>query len=241
MNDRQSRTDKTFRKVWGFLGDLPAEPPPPAQVPQMRDALASRRSRIGALATQQRGARAAMKDATREIEALRQQIRRERMKAIVRIAKATLKFAPGESIMAVPPTRSSSEVVVKRASQMLKVMKTHAKLLARAGVSQDFAMQFHKETERLKAESGRVANAKRQYTRVTRSLAKEFADGMRALTHLEGILIAHYGSQSVVVRDWHGARRVQAKVGRPRGSGADGGEVDSQKSTVSIIANGALS
>src|SRR5205807_10594444 len=167
---------------------LPADPAPPVHLAQLRDALATRRGRIGELASQQLAARGAMRDATREVGALRQRIRRERMKAIVRIAKATLKFAPGEGAISVPATRASSETVVKHATQMLKVLKTHAKLLERAGLSVDLVVQFQKETRRLKAESGRVHNARLQYSRVTPSLAKEFADGMRALTQIEGIL-----------------------------------------------------
>jgi len=224
MNNRQSRTNHTFSQVWVFLGGLPDDPGPPAKLVQLRDALVTRRSRIGELLAQQVAARATKMDASREVEALRQRIRRERMKAIVRIAKGTLRFARGESLMKVPPTRASSEAVVQCASQMMKVMKTHAKLLAGAGLSGDLVVQFQKETRRLKGESGRVHNARLQYSRVTRSLAKEFADGMRALTQIEGILIAHYGSESAVFRDWLGARRVQAKAGRPRGSDSQEGD-----------------
>src|SRR5438105_4595658 len=196
MNDRQSRTNRTFSQVCVFLGQLPADPEPPTHLAPLRDALATRRRRIGELTSQQRAVRAAMRDATREVGALRQRIRRERMKALVRIAKVTLKFVPGEGAISVPATRANSETVVKRATQMLKVLKTHAKLLERAGLSEDFVRQFRNETQRLKTESGRVGSARHQYGRVTRSLSKEFADGMRALTHLEGILIAHYGSES---------------------------------------------
>ena len=224
MNDRQSRINHAYLQVWVFLGQLPKDPAPPDTLARLREALATRRSRIRELLGQQGAARAGRMDATREVEALRQRIRRERMKAIVRIAKGTLKFARGESVMKVPPTRASSEAVVQRASQMMKVIKTHRKLLVGAGLSEDLVAQFQKETRRLKTEFGRVHNARLQYTRVTRSLAKEFADGMRALTQIEGILIGHYGSQSVVFRDWLGARRVHAKVGRPRGSSSQEGD-----------------
>ena len=222
MDNRQGRTHVAFRRAHVFLSTKPVQPEPPL-LTRMREALETCLTRLAELRVEQIGAHAAMRGNARQLEQMRQHIRRERMMPLVRIAKPLLRFAPGtERALHVPHARADTLTVASHAVRLAKTLAPHAKLIVSAGYEKTFLPAFRREAEELAAAVRTVEKAREQRARVTAAIDAEVKKGMKTLMVIEGILMSRFPGKSEVMSGWRRARRVPARLGRPRSHSAEG-------------------
>jgi hypothetical protein len=151
------------------------------------------------------------------LDDLRNRIRRERMMPLVKVAKPLLKFAPGTAAaLRIPHARASSTEVATAAIRLFEALKPHQKLLASAGYSKGFLLQMRKEADVIALAVKRSDKARQKRARATASITAEFKKAMGAVTVMEGILAARLSRDPVFRAQWRAARRVTARIGRPR-------------------------
>ncbi len=102
------------------------------------------------------------------------------------------------------------------ALNMAKALTPHAKLLTSAGYSKDFIEELTTEAQGLAAMTTRADRARQRRSRATAAIRQELKKAMGTLSVIEGILMARAApSDPVTMELWRGARRVQARMGRP--------------------------
>ena len=156
------------------------------------------------------------------LDQLRNRLRRERMMPLVKVAKPLLKFAPGTAAaLRIPHARASSTDVASAAIRLFDALKPHHKLLASAGYSKDFLLQMRKEADIIALAVKRSDKARQKRAHATASLTAELKKAMDAVTVMEGILAAKLAKDPVFRSRWRVARRVTARIGRPKKRRAD--------------------
>jgi hypothetical protein len=212
VDKRQKRTLWSFQHVLIFLDRYPLAPEPPL-FKGMRASLEHSMKRIKQLESDQDDARRAI---NRGSELRRNQIRRERMMPLVRIAKPLLAFAPGaDAALRVPHARADTLTVAAAALRMADALTPHAKLLKAAGYDKDFLKAFRHEARELALVARNSERARHRRSDATAAIAAEFKKAMKTLTVIEGILMAQYARQPGMQAEWRNRRRVSARLGRP--------------------------
>ena len=151
------------------------------------------------------------------LDELRNRLRRERMMPLVKVAKPLLKFAPGTAAaLRIPHARASSTDVAAAAIRLFEALKPRHKLLAEAGYSKDFLLEMRKEADVIALAVKRSDQARQKRAHATASMAREFKKAMGAVTVMEGILAARLAKDEVFRAQWRQARRVTARIGRPK-------------------------
>jgi hypothetical protein len=215
MDTRQRRMLEALMRTQA-AAELPDLGPQPPLFNRMRTQLDKSITRIW---DHQHTQRAAASSLTGEasLDQLRNRIRRERMMPLVKVAKPLLKFAPGTAAaLRVPHARASSTDVATAAIRLFEALKRHHKLLASAGYPKDFLLEMRNEADIIAQAVKRSEDARRKRAHATASLAAELKKGMHAVTVMEGILAAKLASDPVFRVKWQAARRVTARIGRPR-------------------------
>jgi hypothetical protein len=213
MDSRQSRTLSSLVRVVGYLDHTPIVPEPPL-VASMRRSLRASTKRIEALAAEQRSAKM---DAKGNVAGRVRSLRRDRMMPLVRIAKPLLAFAPGaERVLHVPHARSDAYTIATAALHIADALAPHAKLLAAAGCSREYMREFRNEARDLALVSRRSEAARRRQRETTQRLAEEFRKAMKTVMVVEGLIMLHCGRDEVALVGWKHARRVTARLGRPK-------------------------
>jgi len=219
MENREERTLESFERVLDYLRRHPVRPEPPL-LTRMRTELEGSVSRLRELAVDQSTRLMIMP--VRQLHARRQALRVERMMPLVRIAKPLLRFAPGsERYLRVPHARTDTLTLAKHAQQMARVLAPHWKLLADAGFTRTFVKDFRQEAVDLAKDADAWGKVRHTRSRATAGIKSEFRKAKKAVTVIEGILM----NRDPDLRnnaDWRSARRVHARIGRPkrRGKGA---------------------
>ncbi|MFN2563528.1 MAG: hypothetical protein ABR499_00785 [Gemmatimonadaceae bacterium] len=218
MDNRQQRTVQTFERILVYLEQHPVEPEPPL-LARMKQSLTTSIARLRELQRQQDAANIGVSGA--DVRKMRQRMRRGVLMPLVRIAKPLLRFAPGTAhVLRVPHARADTATIATHALDMAKALTPHAKLLTSAGYSTDFIVQFTKEARRLAAVTTDADKARQRRSRATAAIRQELEKAMGTVSVIEGILMARVpaGDREAMAL-WRGARRVQARAGRPRARG----------------------
>jgi hypothetical protein len=218
MDNRQVRTLQTFERVLVYLEQHPVQPEPPL-LARMKQSLTTSIARLYELHTQQTAATRGV--GSPNVRQMRQHMRRDVLMPLVRIARPLLRFAPGtDHVLRVPHARADTATIATHALDMAKALAPHAKLLTSAGYSKDFLAQFTKEARRLATVTSEADKARQRRSRATLAIRRELEKAMGTVSVIEGILMAHVGpGDRQVMELWRGARRVQARAGRPRKRG----------------------
>ncbi len=215
MENRQQRTIQMFERVLEYLKRDPVEPEPPL-LASMKDSLRTTIARLYELQREQHSATIGTEE--RAVTNLRQRMRRQTLMPLVRIAKPLLAFAPGtEQVLRVPHARADTATVAACALEVAKVLEPHADFLASAGFGDEFIAELTARAEYLAAASARADEARQRRARATLAIREQIAEGMRTVTVIEGIVMAHGPRRKLSF--WREMRRVQARLGRPRERG----------------------
>lgn len=215
MDNRQRRMLEALRRTHHTSG-LPDVGPQPPLFDRVRTRL---RESITRISDYQQTQMAAASTLTGEasLDQLRNRLRRERMMPLIKVAKPLLKFAPGTlAALRIPHARASSTDVASAAIRLFDALKPHHKLLASAGYSKDFLLEMRKEADTIALAVKRSDKARQIRARATASMTAEFKKANGAVTVMEGILAARLAKDEVFRVRWKAARRVTARMGRPR-------------------------
>jgi hypothetical protein len=216
MDNRQMRTYHVLLSVRALL-DTPTVGPQPPLFAKMRTSLGESITRIRELQTSQTTSTPRREPGGITTDHLRTKIRRERMMPLVKVAKPLLKFAPGTvAALRVPHARASAAEVAASAIKLSDVLKPHARLLASAGYGKDFVAAMREEAALLAATLKRNERLRNQRSGATSGMAAEFRKALGAITVIEGILAPRLNTDEVFRAKWHVARRITARLGRPR-------------------------
>jgi hypothetical protein len=220
MDNRQIRTLEALIRTHAITGTPEVGPQPPL-FSRMRTQLGESITRLSDYHTTQK-ASAYWLTGEMSLDDLRNRIRRERMMPLVKIARPLLKFAPGTAAaLRIPHARASSTDVATAAIRLFEALKRHHKLLASAGYSKDFLLEMRKEADVIALAVKRSDKARQQRAHATASIAAEFKRALGAITVMEGILAPRFASDRVFRARWRVARRITARIGRPRKRRAD--------------------
>lgn len=214
MDNRQVRTLAMFQRVQFYVDQHPVEPSPPLLTEMLRS-LAESVERTKALELEQDSALRGTEE--NSVRSLRQDVRHA-MRSLVRIAKPLLAFAPGtDRVLQVPHARTNAAATARHAIELAAALAPHAGLLADAGYSADDLATFAEQARRLGISAQTFASARQARARATADIQREIDKGMGTVTVIEGILMRHFGpANSAKLAGWRDARRVHARMGRPR-------------------------
>jgi hypothetical protein len=194
----------------------PAVGPQPPLFNRVRTQLGESITRIRAYQQTQMAAASTLTGEA-SLDHLRNRIRRERMMPLVKVAKPLLRFAPGTAAaLRIPHARASSTDVADSAIRLFDALKRHHKLLASAGYPKEFLLEMRKEADIIALAVKRSDKARQKRAHATASLAAEFKKAMGYVSVMEGILATRFATDEVFLAQWHVARRVKARQGRPR-------------------------
>jgi hypothetical protein len=219
MDNRQQRTIEMFQRTLRFIENNPITPEP-ALLAKMTRSLSTCIARLQTLHLQQSGTVGDM--SARDVQLLRDHLRRGVMMPLVRIARPTLAFAPGvEQVLRVPHARADSATIATHALALAKAVTPHARLLASAGYSKEFLAEFTRDAGRLAAIATETDRARQRRARATLAIQREIEKGMQTVSVIEGIVMAHTtpDDRKGTMQLWRKMRRVHGRMGRPRTRG----------------------
>ena len=218
MENRQLRTLAMFERVSLFLRQHVAELASPlaeSHAQALEDVIAQ----VNALHGKQETAMLGYSGAA--VRWKRDQMRRTRLKPLVRIAKPLFRFAPGvEHLLRVPHASASSATIASHALALAEALRPHVDLLASAAYSRTFLDQLTQEAHALAAADTSPAGARERRSTHTAGIRRELARGMETIDVLEGVILRHIAEHGPVagflsVQSWREMRRVHGRVGRP--------------------------
>lgn len=223
MDNRQQRTLQALRRVDLFLAHPSLQPQPPLLV-RMHAQLSRSITRITEMEGKQSAPQAAV-DGPRDVELLRQRIRRHRMLPLVKIAKPLLKFAPGTAAaLRIPHARADATTVATAALTLATALEPHTKLIISAGYDRSFLRDLRADARALKEAAHFTTKTRQQRSRATHVIASELKKCAGTLMVIEGILGPRLAADRALAAAWRGCRRVGARTGRPRAKRRRGAE-----------------
>ena len=218
MNDRQLRTVEAFEKSLLFFESHPIKPEPPLLV-RLRASLEGTMKRVEELRRAQNAAEWDMKG---RVERRKDKLRRDRMMVLARLGKPEVRNTAMELVLQVPHKKASAQEVAEAALRMADAFEEHRQLIVDAGKPASFLDEMRREGHDLQLSERRSGTARGRRSHATRDLAEELSAGMEILDQLEGLVLAHHGSDHAAMKYWKQWRRVPKKKGRPRKRGGEG-------------------
>ena len=213
MDDRQQRTLKAFRAVVLHLEQSPLKPEPPLMTAKLKSLRATIK-RIEALSNQQRDATHDMHGKT---EHRKRELRQTLMIPLSRFARSHFKKVGGFGrVLQVPHASESALDVAKAAIAMSNALAPHARTLVAAGADRDKLQRLRTDGGALALIAKRTESARHRRSLATSDIAAAFEKGMLTVNSLEGMVMLRYAKDDLQLELWRQARRVSARIGRPR-------------------------
>ena len=211
MNDRQTRTLKSYRRILANLDGRAASIAPEA--PVILERLTITVADITRYVLEQHIARTwhHVLGARHALE----KMRTDHMLPLARLARRVFAGEPRiEAALRVPHKRAPTEVLLAAAALMVRTLRPHRALLAASHIDPKRIDQLQVETRRLKKvfEAAYAAAADRAVP--TRRLPELFASARMDMLALDALLGAR--PQTLDALNWKGTRRVGKRIGRPR-------------------------
>jgi hypothetical protein len=211
MNDRQTRTLKSYRRVLATIHDRGALIAPEA--PVILERLTITVADITRCTLEQHIARTwhHVTGARRALE----KMRTDHMMPLARLARRVFAGEPRiQAALRVPHKRAPTEVLLAAAALMVRTLRPHRALLTASHIDPKRIDRLQVETRRLKKvfEPAHAAVADRAVP--SRRLPELFASARMDVRALDALLAAR--SQTLDALDWKRTRRVGKRIGRPR-------------------------
>jgi len=211
MNDRQTRTLESYRRVLATIRDRGALIAPEA--PVILERLSITVADIRRYGVEQHIARTwhHVTGARRALE----KMRTDHMMPLARLARRVFAGEPRiQAALRVPHKRAPTEVLLAAAALMVRTLRPHRALLAASHIDPKRIDRLQVETRRLKKvfEAAYASAADRAVP--TRRLPELFASARMDVMALDALLGAR--PQTLDALDWKRTRRVGKRIGRPR-------------------------
>jgi hypothetical protein len=210
VNDRQTRTLKSYRKVLAHIRDRGAQiaPEAPVIVERLRITVAD----ITRYRAEQHIAQTSchVKSARYALE----KMRTDQMLPLARLARRLFAGEPRiEAALRVPHKRAPTAVLLAAAALMVRTLRPHRDLLIASRIDPKRIDELQAETRRLKKvfEAAYAAAADRALP--TRRLPELFASARMDVLALDALLAACSQIKEPMV--WKRAKRVGKRIGRP--------------------------
>lgn len=215
MNDRQERTIEAFQRALLFFDIHPITPEPPLLL-KLRASLTGVVRQVNQLQLAQMEAERDMKA---QVERRKEKLRRDRMMVLKRIAGKEFRNTPIELLLQVPHKTANAQEVAQAALRFADAFEDHRQMIIDAGKPADFLDQMRSEGHDLQLSERRSGTARSRRSHATRDIADELSNGMDIVDRLEGLVLAHHGSNHKAMQYWKQWRRVPKRRGRPRRRG----------------------
>jgi hypothetical protein len=148
---------------------------------------------------------------------LRRELRVVHLLRIRKRGRVLLKGLPGiDDSLRVPHDRAPTQDLIAAAKRIADAVRPHAKAFYAANFAKDFIKRMERAADALAKAAAAPPDAKTDKPRATRDLKDAISDARLVVDSLDGLMAAHYPRRSVVLVNWKKAKRVSARIGRPR-------------------------
>ncbi len=211
MNDYQYREIQRGEHTLGFFAIHPVVPEPQALTEarvELRGCL-DRATQLGVdqlVATRQRNG---------NVEGRKDKLRRDYMMMLKRVAAKPLEHLVPADVFAIPHKRDSARTVAEAALRIAEALEPHPVLLANAGLKPDLLKNMRHQAHELALVERRTGSARNRLSTATADLAAELKRAAEIVITIEGLMMAHCGSDKQQMKYWNRWRRVPKRKGRP--------------------------
>lgn len=217
MNDHQRRVLQSFRRVQDFLDAHPIGGNP-SSAARHRVALDEAVRRIEENAVGQYAARSEGSSDSRRGERLRQAMRAEQLKPIVRVARALAAEHPElATLTKLPPVQADTVSLLAAAGAIADAAAPHEALLVENGLPADFLAQLRAAIAELRDGMDDRGNSVRRRAGATAAIDEALDRGRRAIQLIGTMVERAAKTDPQLMAEWRSASRVTPKVGRPSG------------------------
>lgn len=213
MNDRQTRTLRTFQEI------VLATQHEPARFGREGAAIVAHFARTFEELYQLCHARevAAIKHRGRAPRLYVEGMRQEHMIPLARMGKRL--FAGDGSItsaLAIPHKRASNDEIFTAADRMVKILRPHRTFLVASGADGKRITLLHAEVRRVRAIVRAAEGATADRAATTRRITELFASARRDILALDGLVLATRDKGAI--RYWKQVIKIGGHIGRPKQS-----------------------
>ena len=153
----------------------------------------------------------------RGLKNLRRELRVVHLLRIRKRGRVLLKGLPGiDESLRVPHDRAPNDKLIAAAKRIADAVRPHAKVFHRAMFSKDFIKRMERAADALAKAAEAPPEVRSARPLATKELKKAISDARLVVDSLDGLMAAHYSPRSPELSTWRKAKRVGARVGRPR-------------------------
>lgn len=153
----------------------------------------------------------------RGLRNLRRELRVVHLLRIRKRGRVLLKGLPGiDESLRVPHDRAPNDDLIAAAKRIADAVRPHAKAFHRAKFARDFIKRMERAADTLAKAAGAPPDARSDRPLATKKLKDAIKDARLVVDSLDGLMAAHYPPRSPELRTWRKAKRVGARIGRPR-------------------------
>jgi hypothetical protein len=220
MNATQNRTLQSFRRVRRFVDTLPKEGTPSslATATGLLDGAITTLTRHAVM--QDLAVRVGQHD-TRQVAALRTELRAVHMQPIAKMARALLRDVPGlERALRLPDTHVSTELLLQAAEAMADAAAPHSATLVRHGLPATFLDEFREAIAAVRETVDSRSAQRVSRVGATVGVRQELRRGRKAVQLLDAVVGRSLAGDPSRLAEWRRAMRVgQEGVGGSAASG----------------------
>jgi hypothetical protein len=224
MQARQKQVIEAYQRVQDFLAGNPA--PPPASYGTPKQLLDEVVARLTDHSTDQVAGGRLSRAETQRTKSLRNTLRELHLRPISKIAKASLRDAPGiERALKMPAPQLSTTQLVAEANGMRDAVAQYSPAFIKNGRPEDFIAKLNAAIEELRQSIlGRARNVGKKVG-AKEGMSQEIQRGREAVEMLDAIVTTSFASNRDVLAKWRIAKRIQSVPGGG-GPAATGGTAD---------------
>ena len=153
----------------------------------------------------------------RGLRNLRRELRVVHLLRIRKRGRVLLKGLPGiDDSLRVPHDRAPNDDLIAAAKRIADAVRPYAKAFHRAKFAKDFIKRMERAADALAKAADAPPDPRSDRPLATKKLKDAIKDARLVVDSLDGLMAAHYAPRSPELRTWRKAKRVGARIGRPR-------------------------